>query len=124
MAGLFDHINLRVTDLKKSTIFYSAVLSPLGLQVLLADDEVVGFGQKNWDFGIEVSSEPVPPMHLAFSATDVEAVEQFYAVSIAAGGRDNGAPGWRPEYGATYYAAFVLDPDGHNIEMVFRGIDP
>lgn len=117
---IFDHIGLNVTDFARSREFYRRALEPLGIGAL--------FGGENWAmlgangkpqfwFG---SGGPVPgPIHLAFKAETWEQVDQFYAAALAAGGRDNGPPGLR-EYGPDYYAAFVIDPDGHNVEAVCR----
>jgi catechol 2,3-dioxygenase-like lactoylglutathione lyase family enzyme len=112
---LFDHVHLRVSDLAASRRFYEAALNSLGLEVR---------GGDGWFSGDElfVSSdgEPTKAMHLAFQAADHETVQRFYDAALGAGGRDNGAPGER-EYHPGYYAAYVLDPDGNNIEAVYHG---
>jgi catechol 2,3-dioxygenase-like lactoylglutathione lyase family enzyme len=112
---LFDHVHLRVSDLAASRRFYEAALNSLGREVR---------GGDGWFSGDElfVSSdgEPTKAMHLAFQAADHEAVQRFYDAALGAGGRDNGAPGER-KYHPGYYAAYVLDPDGNNIEAVYHG---
>ena len=119
--GVIDHVNLPVSDLKRSKPFYDAVTAALGLELFAADDEAAGYGNGNWNFGIVQSDSPIPAMHLAFEASSRDAVDAFYRAAINAGGKDNGPPGVRPAYHDAYYAAFALDPDGHNIEAVFRG---
>jgi catechol 2,3-dioxygenase-like lactoylglutathione lyase family enzyme len=114
-----DHLTLQVRDLAASRSFYAAALAPWG------SHEVEG----DWGFSIGppgsedvaiVQGEPSGPIHLALSAPDRETVERFYEAALAAGGRDNGAPGERPHYHPGYYAAYVLDPDGNNVEAVFH----
>lgn len=117
---MIDHVNLPVTDLESSARFYEAVLKCLGLNALVKSPEVVGFGASHWEFGIVVADGDFPSMHVAFVADTRQQVHRFYDVSLQAGGQDNGAPGPRPEYGASYYAAYVLDPNGHNVEAVCR----
>lgn len=118
---MIDHINLPVLDLGRSRRFYTAVLAPLGLKFLLADGEAIGFGKSNWQFGLMPGKPPIPRVHVAFHANSHAAVDAFYQAALAAGATPNGEPGPRPQYDATYYAAFVLDPDGHNIEAVCHG---
>ncbi len=120
-VSMIDHITLPVSNLDVSQPFYSAVLEVLGLSLLYCDNEVAGFGTDHWQFGIERLQGDISPVHVAFSATSVDVVHAFYDTALQAGGADNGAPGRRPVYGNNYYAAFVLDFDGHNIEMVARG---
>ncbi len=126
---MFDHITLRVGDLHKSKAFFAAVLAPLGYKMLREKADSAGFAIEDVDgkrdFWIHVgdaSQQPHSFSCLGFGAPSKRAVDDFYAAGLAAGGRDNGAPGYRPEYHRGYYAAFVLDPDGHNIEAVF--VDP
>jgi catechol 2,3-dioxygenase-like lactoylglutathione lyase family enzyme len=113
---LIDHVHLRVRDLAASRRFYRAILAALGVPVgseserHLAADEL-------W---IDAGEPPTSRIHLAFQAADRATVERFHAVALAAGGRDNGGPGERP-YHPGYYAAFVLDPDGNDIEAVHHG---
>ena len=114
---LVDHVHLRVKDLEASKRFYRAVLSAIGL----ADAFVEGKGHFYADeLFVDMSDDYVSRIHLAFQAPNRETVHAFHRAAIAAGGRDNGAPGERP-YHPGYYAAFVLDPDGNNIEAVFHG---
>jgi catechol 2,3-dioxygenase-like lactoylglutathione lyase family enzyme len=121
-----DHLSLPVADVHASRRFYEAALAPLA--ILLAADhfegrDAFGFGPdgEDDDFWIVPGGPTRPPLHLAFPAPDHAAVAAFHRAALAAGGRDNGAPGLRPQYHATYYAAYVLDPDGHNIEAVDHG---
>jgi len=112
---LIDHIQLVVRDLEASKRFYSAVFDVLGIPM----GEVAGFFY--WDELVISQGEPrTGPTHLAFQARDREMVQRFHKAALAAGGKDNGAPGER-EYHPGYYAAFVLDPDGNNIEAVHHG---
>src|ERR1044071_7727767 len=123
---MIDHTGVSVSDFGKSKAFYAAALEPLGYQILMeltADQtggyEGAGFGEPaKPDFWICKSTPTHPPLHVAFRAASRAAVDAFYKAAIAAGGRDNGAPGLRPDYHANYYGAFVIDPDGHNIEAV------
>ncbi len=117
---MIDHFNLPVADLSRSQTFYQAVLEPLGYKLLMKDGDAVGFGRDTWAFGIIKTSESIPKMHLAFVAESRAGVHGFFDAAIAAGGKNNGPPRIRPAYDPNYYAAFVLDPDGHNIEAVCR----
>ena len=117
---MIDHFNLPVTDLARSTEFYERVLAVLGARLLHRDGDAVGFGIDQWSFGLALTHVPVPRLHLAFHAASREVVDRFHAVALAAGAANNGAPGLRPQYHPDYYAAFVLDPDGHNLEAVRR----
>jgi catechol 2,3-dioxygenase-like lactoylglutathione lyase family enzyme len=112
---LFDHVGLRVRDLAASTRFYATVLAPLGFEQSTDTPELVEFG------ALSLSEEgPVTsPVHFAFLARTREDVDAFHRAGIEAGFRDNGAPGLR-DYADDYYAAFLLDPDGHNVEAVHR----
>jgi catechol 2,3-dioxygenase-like lactoylglutathione lyase family enzyme len=120
---LIDHITIRVTDLARSKDFYEKAFHPLGYAVAFGDQHIfwafdVGNGCL---FEIAQSKErpPVTPVHIAFRVGTSALVKEFYGAALAAGARDNGAPGPRPQYTKNYFAAFVLDPDGHNIEAVF-----
>jgi catechol 2,3-dioxygenase-like lactoylglutathione lyase family enzyme len=117
---MFDHVGLKVTDLAASKRFYSAALAPLGYKLGPADDESVGIGPPDapalWLY--RAAGGRGAGAHLAFSASDRAAVDRFYAAGIGSGGRDNGGPGLRADYAPTYYAAFLLDPDGNNVEAV------
>jgi catechol 2,3-dioxygenase-like lactoylglutathione lyase family enzyme len=119
--SIVDHVNLPVTDLERSRRFYERALAPLGCRFLMQDREAVGFGIENWNFGLTRTEFPFPPIHLAFIAESQEQVRSFYAAALGAGGRANGEPGLRLQYHPAYFAAFVFDPDGHNIEAVHRG---
>jgi catechol 2,3-dioxygenase-like lactoylglutathione lyase family enzyme len=120
---MLDHIGLDVADIAASRAFYENALAPLGYAVVheIAEDgtTVVMFGvDGEIDFVIADKDRPGEANHVAFRAATRGQVDAFHAAALAAGGRDNGAPGLRPHYGATYYAAFVLDPDGFNVEAV------
>ena len=116
---ILDHIGFAVRDFAKSKAFYLAALAPLGIRIVKEGDGWAGFNlEGKGGFWISGGGEPPGSIHVAFAAKDRAQVRQFYAAALAAGGRDNGAPGLRPQYHADYYGAFVLDPDGHNIEAV------
>lgn len=115
---MYDHIGLQVKDLAASVRFYTAVLAPLGL---VADGSGGGFGPKGapalWLYqGGKAKSKA--GTHVAFRAATRSAVDRFHAAGLAAGGRDNGEPGLRVDYSPNYYAAFLIDPDGNNVEAV------
>jgi catechol 2,3-dioxygenase-like lactoylglutathione lyase family enzyme len=116
---LIDHIGIAISDYHRSKVFYSKVLQPLGIELVAEVDGWAGFGKHGkGDFWLGVDEKIQFPMHIAFLAASREEVNQFYAAAIAAGAKDNGKPGLRVKYHADYYAAFVFDPDGHNIEAV------
>jgi catechol 2,3-dioxygenase-like lactoylglutathione lyase family enzyme len=121
---MFDHMSVVVSDYAKSKAFYAQALVPTGhsqLTELRASTgrESAGFCHADGsDLWITQGEAIHPPIHIAFRVSSRAAVDAFYKAAIAAGGRDNGAPGLRPHYHANYYGAFVLDPDGHNIEAV------
>jgi catechol 2,3-dioxygenase-like lactoylglutathione lyase family enzyme len=117
---LIDHFNLPVIDITVSRRFYVPVLRTLGLQFLVQDGNAIGFGKNTWQFGLVTTEAPIPKLHVAFSAASHAAVDAFYRAGLNAGAVSNGAPGYRPRYDPEYYAAFLLDPDGHNIEAVCR----
>ena len=117
---MIDHFILPVSDLESSRRFYERVLAPLGLRSLPQEGAAVGFGIDTWAFGIVSTAPPFPRLHVAFRARSRDAVNQFFQVATAAGAKPNGPPGIRPAYDPAYYAAFVIDPDGHNIEAVCR----
>jgi predicted lactoylglutathione lyase len=119
--SIIDHVNLPVSDLARSRRFYQFSLEPLGYRFVLEDGPAVGFGIENWNFGIIETTATFPSIHVAFVANTRQHVDDFFAAALLAGGRANGAPGLRATYHPEYYAAFVLDPDGHNVEAVFRG---
>jgi len=122
---VIDHMTIGVSDLARSRDFYRAALEPLGFHEMGAwsdKQREVAFGYEGGDdFAISSHYEPGGQVHVAFSADSREAVAAFHEAALRAGGRDNGAPGERPEYSPGYYGAFVLDPDGHNIEAVWHG---
>jgi len=117
---ILDHIVIAVRDFATSKAFYSAALAPLGIKIVKQHEGMAGFNQKDERGGFWISGAGAPPgsIHLAFVARNRAEVRAFYDAAIAAGARDNGAPGLRPQYHPDYYGAFVLDPDGHNIEAV------
>jgi len=122
---MIDHTGLNVSDYQKSKAFYLAALAPLGYQVVMElPSSIVPHGGLGLgvppkpDFWVAGGKPNVPPLHVAFRAENRAQVDAFYKAALAAGGRDNGPPGPRPHYHANYYGAFVLDPDGHNIEAV------
>jgi catechol 2,3-dioxygenase-like lactoylglutathione lyase family enzyme len=117
---MLDHVTIGVRDIARSMTFYDRALAPLGVTRLFAEGERFagyGIGRKAF-FWIGVRESPQTGAHVAFTAADRATVDRFHQEAIAAGGRDHGAPGLRPHYHANYYGAFVLDPDGHNIEAV------
>ena len=118
-----DHLTIGVSDLARSRDFYAQALAPLGFEEIgpwSEQEREVAFGLQGAD-DFAISTEyGTSPVHVAFAAESREAVEAFHAAALAAGGTDNGAPGPRPEYSEGYYGAFVLDPDGHNVEAVFH----
>jgi catechol 2,3-dioxygenase-like lactoylglutathione lyase family enzyme len=119
---MIDHVGVKTSDQAASRRFYEKALAPLGYEVLMEfeEGEVVGMGVAGKpDFWFS-SGDASAPIHVAFSAPDRAAVDAFHAAALAAGGKDNGAPGLRPEYHAGYYGAFVFDPDGNNVEAVFH----
>ena len=116
---MFDHVTLKVSRFSKSAGFYRAALTPLGLEAQIDEAaKSAGFGPKG-SVGLWLAEAPgAGPVHLAFKAGDRAAVAKFYEAAMAAGGKDNGKPGLRADYGPGYYAAFVIDPDGNNLEAV------
>jgi catechol 2,3-dioxygenase-like lactoylglutathione lyase family enzyme len=119
---MIDHVSVKTSDQAASRRFYEKALAPLGYEVLMEFEEghVVGMGVgRKPDFWFS-SGDASNPIHVAFSAPDRATVDAFHAAALAAGGKDNGAPGLRPEYHAGYYGAFVLDPDGNNVEAVYH----
>jgi len=122
---MIDHIGFPVADYAVSKEFYTKALAPLGYTMVMevqqneSDKPAAGFGANGKpDFWIGGEGGLNRPMHVAITARTRAAVDAFYRAALAAGGRDNGAPGLRPQYHANYYGAFVLDPDGHNVEAV------
>jgi catechol 2,3-dioxygenase-like lactoylglutathione lyase family enzyme len=116
---IIDHIGLAVSDYERSKEFYSKALAPLGIQLLMEVENAAGFGKAGKpEFWFGARGGAVRPMHVAFVTESRREVNAFYDAAIAAGGKDNGAPGLREIYHPDYYGAFVLDPDGNNIEAV------
>ena len=116
---MIDHTGVTVSDIGKSKTFYRVALAPLGYDMLMEWEHFAGFGvAPKPDFWIGRGKANTPSVHIAFRADTRAQVDAFYKAAMAAGGRDNGPPGLRPHYHANYYGAFVLDPDGHNIEAV------
>jgi catechol 2,3-dioxygenase-like lactoylglutathione lyase family enzyme len=116
LGRLLDHVHLRVADLEASKRFYRAVLESLGRELIGESDSYF------WTDELFISGdgEPTRSLHIAFQAEDEEAVRSFYEAALAAGGRDNGAPGPR-DYHPGYYSAYAFDPDGNNVEAVLHG---
>jgi catechol 2,3-dioxygenase-like lactoylglutathione lyase family enzyme len=125
---MLDHITFTISDAAKAKAFYDAALAPLGVSVMMfvsveqsGGDAYMGYGSDGRAyFWMSESQTPTGRLHVAFVAKDRASVDAFHAAALAAGARDNGPPGVRPEYGPNYYGAFVLDFDGHNIEAVCR----
>ena len=122
---MIDHSGITVSDFELSRAFYERALEPLGASFLhtvplehTGGVKVGGFGLDTPCFWIDEGDAHKPPLHFAFKATSLGAVDAFYAAAIRAGGQDNGKPGLRKQYHENYYGAFVLDPDGNNIEAV------
>ena len=134
MSDVVDHVGIRVSDLDRSRIFYTAALAPLGFRLLYetvapaagfrSGRELPGraqFACVSGSFSVVANGDhPTEHVHLAFAATDDETVERFHREATAAGYRDNGPPGERAVYHEGYYGAFVLDPDGNNVEAVWH----
>ncbi|WP_218509770.1 VOC family protein [Variovorax sp. dw_308] len=123
---MIDHTGLGVSDFARSKAFYTQALAPIGYALLMevpaalsGHGDNAGFGvAPKPDFWIAAGTANVPPIHIAFRVDTRAQVDAFHAAALAAGGKDNGAPGLRPHYHPNYYGAFVRDPDGHNIEAV------
>jgi catechol 2,3-dioxygenase-like lactoylglutathione lyase family enzyme len=118
---MLDHVSIGVRDLKAAKRFYDATLKPLGYSCLHEFDGALGYGGKAAALWVIAVESPVPPnaksgLHFCFTAPDRQSVAAFHDAALKAGGRDNGKPGVRADYGPNYYAAFVVDPDGYRIE--------
>jgi catechol 2,3-dioxygenase-like lactoylglutathione lyase family enzyme len=129
---MLDHIGITVSDFERSKAFYRAALAPLRYEIRKEKPSAAGFGVPDGpgrscdpagEFWIAVGPPHAPRPHIAFNAASRAMVDAFFASALAAGGRDNGGPGLRPQYHANYYGAFVLDPDGYNIEAVCHAAD-
>jgi len=116
---MFDHIGFNVSNLDESKAFLLRALAPLGIGITAQGEgwAMLGKGGKG-QFWFGAFGPPPGPIHIAFAADNRRQVEAFHAAALAAGGKDNGAPGVRPQYHANYYGAFVIGPDGHNYEAV------
>ncbi|MGD0723610.1 MAG: VOC family protein [Roseiarcus sp.] len=116
---MFDHIGFAVENFPASRAFYVAALAPLGIGVVMEFGERVGMGRdRRPQFWFGAGGEPQGGLHIAFTARSRAEVRAFHAAAVAAGARDNGAPGLRPHYHPHYYGAFAIDLNGHNIEAV------
>ncbi|MBV2361017.1 VOC family protein [Thalassococcus sp. CAU 1522] len=122
---MIDHSGISVADFEAARGFYDAAFAPLGARLLMqvpmahtGGVRVVGYGRERPVFWLTEGAPQQPPCHVAFTAASRDEVDAFHKAACAAGGRDNGPPGLRPHYHADYYGAFVLDPDGNNIEAV------
>jgi catechol 2,3-dioxygenase-like lactoylglutathione lyase family enzyme len=113
---LLDHVHIRVADIEASKAFYGAVLEAVGLGLTFEGDGVFAADE----LFVSADGPPTAGLHIAFQAADQETVQRFHEAALAAGGRDNGAPGER-QYHPGYYGAYVLDPDGNNVEAVYHG---
>lgn len=125
---MIDHLGITVSDFDASKAFYDKALAPLGASLIMmvpaeytGGVKVGGYGREKPDFWLHEGKDAGPGRHYAFTARSRAEVDAFYKAAMAAGGRDNGAPGLRPHYHANYYGAFVFDPDGNNIEAVCHG---
>ena len=116
---MFDHVGFGVTDLARSKAFFLAALQPLGVSVVMEGPYGVGIGKNGKpSLWLHETKETPAHLHIAIAADSRPEVDAFYKAAIAAGGKDNGAPGLRPHYHPNYYGAFVIGPDGHNVEAV------
>jgi catechol 2,3-dioxygenase-like lactoylglutathione lyase family enzyme len=119
VPAMIDHIGIQVADLERSVAFYTKALAPLGYELVMRWQQFAGFGIGGKpEFWIDGRAAPKDGIHVAFRANGRAAVRAFYEAAMAAGGKDNGAPGVRPHYHEHYYGGFVHDPDGHNVEAV------
>lgn len=118
---MINHVSIGVRDTVTAKRFYDAALKPLGYECLSEGEDSLGYGREAVAFWIGAAERPVPPdegsgLHFCFTAPTRRSVDAFHAAALTAGGRDNGKPGLRPDYGGDYYAAFVIDPDGYRLE--------
>jgi catechol 2,3-dioxygenase-like lactoylglutathione lyase family enzyme len=121
---MFDHVSIGVADIARSKKFYDATLKPLGISLLSDGESSLGYGEKAVQLWLGATKKPVKAdvdsgLHFCFLAKDRAAVDAFYAAALKAGGKDNGKPGLRTDYSPDYYGAFVIDPDGNNVEAVW-----
>jgi len=120
---MIDHVSIPVRDLSRATAFYEAVLAPLGFTRLETREATVGFGKSYAEFWLNLRRELTPfapgsGAHVALRARSTDMVDAFHAAALAAGGSSDGAPGFRPQHGEGYYAAFIRDADGNRVEAV------
>jgi catechol 2,3-dioxygenase-like lactoylglutathione lyase family enzyme len=116
---MFDHVGFGVSGLAASKAFFLRALEPIGVTVAMEGPYGVGLGRNGKpSLWLYETASPPAPMHLAFTADRRSQVDAFYQAAVAAGGKDNGPPGLRPHYHENYYGAFVIGPDGHNVEVV------
>ena len=120
-SHVLDHVGLAVSDLTAARAFYTAALEPLGFGVVMEFPGVMALGLHGQPELWMHQGSPSAPIHIAFHAADRASVDAFHTAALAAGGTDNGAPGLRPQYHPGYYGAYVLDPDGNNVEAVHHG---
>src|SRR5690242_2494139 len=118
---MIDHVSIGVRDVAAARRFYDAALAPLGYSCLSSGAESLGYGREAAGFWVSKTDRPVPAdagsgLHICFLAPTRRDVDAFHAAALRSGGRDNGKPGLRSEYGANYYAAFVIDPEGYRVE--------
>jgi catechol 2,3-dioxygenase-like lactoylglutathione lyase family enzyme len=123
---MFDHVSIGVADIARSRKFYDAALRPLGFTLLSDGESSLGYGEKAVQLWLGATKKPVKAdaesgLHFCFVAKDRAAVDAFHAAALKAGGKDNGKPGVRADYGPKYYAAFAVDPDGYRIEAYHGG---
>ena len=121
--GRISHVSIGVNDVSRAKAFYDPLMKLLGLSIRQADEESVDYGDQGLVFSLETPTNGQPAtagngVHVAFAAPDRETVDTFHRDALRLGGRDAGGPGLRPKYGANYYGAFVLDPEGNKIEAV------
>ena len=125
---MFDHVKFGVADYAASKAFYLKTLAPLGVSIISEAQQTYGLevsnGHSQTSLCLYQTDEKPVALHIAFAAATREQVDRFYEAALEAGGRDNGPHGIRPRYSETYQAAFVIDPDGHNIEAVCHSPEP
>ena len=123
---MFNHISIGVRDIARSKAFYDSALEAIGYRRLSESEDSLGYGKEEAVFWVNLANSPVPDdpksgLHFCFEAPDRASVARFHAAALAAGGRDNGKPGIRADYGPDYFAAFVVDPDGYRLEALHLG---